>query len=92
MELDNADTVAAVRLALENPNYKWRTAAGIAKETELSKELVDDALNRLADQNQLVKLPMPSPDRGDLFTTRRHFRETASFSEKLLGVFKNRVT
>lgn len=91
MDLDDPESVIRVCKALENPDYKWRTASGIAKETELSEILVTDALNRLADQGALVKLPMPSRDRGDLFTTRRHFRETASFSEKLLGVLKNRV-
>ena len=85
-----ADVVAAVLNALAKPQFKWRTIAGVAKETGLANELVMQALGEATDR--IVRSSVPSSDGQDLYTTREHFRNKASFGERLLGAIKNRAS
>ena len=82
--------VEAVTRALENTNFRWRTVPGVAKETDLSEETVRNLLASLGDS--VIRSAVPSAKGNDLFTTRRHYRATASVGEKLLGVLKNRAS
>ena len=75
--------------SLARPDFKWRTVTGIAEETGLTQEIVQQAISQFADR--VVRSSIPSTDGRDLYTTREHFRESASLSEKLLGSIKNRV-
>lgn len=80
----------AIRSALENPQFKWRTIPGVAKEAGVEPDLVRRALAAMSDS--VVRSEVPSADGSDLFTTRDHFSEFASLSEKLLGAVKNRAS
>jgi hypothetical protein len=81
---------AAVAAALENPNFRWRTIGGIAKETGIDAADVGATLAKDIGTSVLVA-PVPSQDGQKLFATRNRVLETASFGEKLAGAFKNRV-
>lgn len=81
--------INSVLEALSKPEFKWRTIEGISKETGLKSELVLKAIAEAADQ--IVKSPTPSEKVVDLYTTRKHFRENATISERLLGAIKNRA-
>lgn len=81
--------VATVLKALAKPDFKWRTIAGVAKETGLATDVVIKVLSLTADQ--VVKSSIPSADGQDLYTTRDHFREKASIGDRILGAIKNRV-
>jgi hypothetical protein len=83
------DVVSAVLSALAKPEFKWRTIAGVTAETGLPRESVIRALAAASDK--VVRSSVPSADGQDLYTTRQHFRENASLSEKLRGAFKNRA-
>jgi hypothetical protein len=82
-------TVSTVLTALAKREFRWRTVAGVAKETGLAQELVIRALSAAADR--IIKSSVPSVDGEDLYTTREHFRESASPGEKLRGAIKNRA-
>lgn len=83
------ETIDTVLKALAHPDFKWRTVTGVTQETGLTQEIVQRAISEVADK--VVRSSIPSPDGRDLYTTREHFRESASLSEKLLGSIKNRV-
>jgi hypothetical protein len=85
----SADAVSKVIAALAKPEFKWRTIAGVAKETSLEKEMVLRIIDEVADQ--IVKSSVPSSDGQDLYTTREHFRATASIGERLFCAIKNRA-
>lgn len=81
--------IEAVRMALAHTDFKWRTIAGVAKETGLTQEMVQHVIAALADE--VVRSRMPAADFSELYTTREHFRKSASLGERLLGVIKNRA-
>jgi hypothetical protein len=87
-ELSTQD-IASVLGALEKPDFKWRTVPGIARETGLAPEVVHQALAVTSDK--VVRSSVPSKDGDWLFTTRDHFRGTASVFERVLGSIKNRA-
>lgn len=76
--------------ALESPSYKWRTIDGLSKEVKLPKEAVLTALNELSRKGLVVRSSVPATTGEMLFTTRRHYREKASLSERVLAVLRNR--
>ena len=82
--------IKAVFNALENTKYKWRTIEGIRQETNLTHDQILNILNKFSDR--IIKSSIPSPEGKDLFTTRKHFRKSASTFEKVLGALKNRST
>jgi len=84
------ENVQVVLKALENAKYKWRTIDGVSQETGLSADKVLEALGSLSDK--VVQSSVPSRDGKKLFTTREHFRKSASTFDKLLGAIRNRST
>ena len=84
-----AKAIPAVLAALAKPEFKWRTIGGIAKETGLSRDVVLQVINVVADK--IIKSSVPSSDGQELYTTREHFREKGSVGERLLGAIKNRA-
>jgi hypothetical protein len=80
------DTVIA---AFENPEYKWRTVRGVARESGLTPETILEIISRRKDI--IVRSSIPSADGEDLYTTRDHYREFASSGQKILGGITNRI-
>ena len=67
--------------ALENNKYKWRTIRGLAKELKAEESEVLRVLNEHI--GDIIKSSIPAATGEDLFTTRRHYRHTASTFDKI---------
>ena len=74
--------------ALSNPKYKWRTVAGLHRETGISIPRIKRFLET---GDGIVESSYLSTDGRRLFATRRNFEERASFLEVLVGALANRV-
>jgi len=70
-----------VMKALENPEYSWRTARGIAEETGLDAQTVQDIIQALG--KEIVQSKVPSEDGEELFTT------SARLKPLVIGALKN---
>ena len=81
------DGVHSVMAALENPKFDWRTIRGIARETGLSDDQIEDAFSKMAD------ILMQSYDENGkpIFTTRRHYNQRESLGRKILSAIADRV-
>ncbi len=75
---------------LENPKHVWRTFDGIMAESRLDEKTVAAVLWKL--RGDVVMASRLSTTGKELFTTRKHFRESASPWQKLVGALKNRVS
>lgn len=86
------DQLEAVKRALENPKYRWRTIDGVARETHLAEPVITDAMRELG---SVISTKKRIDRRGKkwvpLYTTRDHFIQCASFGEKLKGAFQYRL-
>lgn len=79
----------AVMSALSETRYKWRTIAGISKETGISVEKVKDIISSHTDQ--VVQSSALSPEGEALFTSReKHQKETGTWSRIGLAI-RNRA-
>jgi len=83
------NVVSAVMGALAKPEFKWRTIAGVAKETGFTEEQVLQVIN--AEVDRIVRSSVPSTEGQDLYATRDHCRKKASLGERILGVIGNRA-
>lgn len=87
------DNIDAVLKAAENPNYKWRTVSGLARETGLDPATVEEVLR--CDKGCNFVLARTKGDNGHpprrAVTTRRHYLAFASPGQKLRAAFRNRL-
>ena len=77
--------------ALEDERYTWRTINGIAAEVKVPKTVVVETITDLSRQGVVVRSSTPSTTGEPLFTSRKHLRETASVTGRLIAAFKNRA-
>jgi hypothetical protein len=75
--------------ALENPKYEWRTIGGVVAETGFPTEEVVEIISM--NRDSIIQAPFQSREGHDLFTTKEHFMQKASFIQKIAGSFKNRA-
>jgi hypothetical protein len=75
--------------ALENPTYKWRTIAGLAKELGVPTGVVAEFLLRHDDI--VLRSRLPRKDGEPLFTTRKHYLRHTSPAQKFLAGLTNRI-
>jgi hypothetical protein len=75
--------------ALNDQRFVWRTAAGIAKDTELDASLVTQILHSWTDE--IVIPPYRSTSGEQLYGSRTRFIQQSTFSNSLSGVFNNRI-
>jgi len=80
-----------VLAALESPRFKWRTIKGISKETGFEPSRIRSALRYLANQGIAIRSSALDPSGAELYTTRKHFKQRASFWELLGAGFRNRA-
>ena len=76
--------------ALESPKFKWRTIKGVAGETGLDSSIVQAIISDHEDI--IIRSTIPSESGESLYTTREHFRKSATIFEKIVGSLKNRST
>jgi hypothetical protein len=81
---DNATSVIA---ALENPQFDWRTVRGIARETGISEDQVEDALSKITD----IIVRSSDESGRSIFTTRRHYDKRQSLGRRLLSAIADTV-
>lgn len=84
-----SDEWTRIRQALENPNFKWRTVDGIAKETGFPSPTVVSSLSHHSDL--VIRSTIPSTTGLDLFTTRDHYHEKSTLWERFESVVTNKV-
>jgi predicted transcriptional regulator len=84
------DAKARVLMALESPSYRWRTLHGVAKEANLEPGAVLEAIRDLSRKGLVVRSSVPAANGEPLFTTRKHYRQNASLSERVLALLRNR--
>ncbi len=83
------DKNSLVRAALENPKYKWRTVNGVAKEAGLDEVTAKRVITELGEQ--VVRSSIPSKTGEELYTTRRHYRESEGFLARMAAILRNRA-
>ncbi|HEV2656567.1 MAG TPA: toll/interleukin-1 receptor domain-containing protein, partial [Ktedonobacteraceae bacterium] len=60
-----------VLVALENPNYKWRTIEAVSKETSIPLKEAQEIISELG--AQVIKSSKPDINGRSLYTTRAHY-------------------
>ncbi|MBB1337828.1 hypothetical protein [Pseudoalteromonas sp. SR44-2] len=75
--------------SLENKNYRYRTIHGISKETGLPETQIISIIEKHS--NDVVQLYRTDKAGHRLYSTRKKYNKTAGISEKVMGVFLNRV-
>ncbi len=78
-ELQRCLEAALVLKALEDPNWNWRTAEGVAHSAGLSEERVQEVI--IESSAAVIRSSVPDERGRPLYTTRRHYRERRSFFE-----------
>ena len=76
---------AQVLRALENPKYVWRTVDGLSREVGLPKGRITDALAHIPSD---VLVTTPSR-KGQLFSTRHHYRQRQSTWSRILSALSD---
>jgi hypothetical protein len=82
------DNTQRILGALENPKYQWRTLEGLAAETGVAPDELNQVLaGALSDQ---VVTTHDKSGRA-LYTTRQHYRSSQPFVNRLLTVLSDRI-
>ena len=84
--LDRRNTVVR---ALEDPNYEWRTVEGVAEQTGLEETNVRETLEEL--NGEIIRSSSPDESGRNLYTTRRHYRETQGLGTRILNALSDKV-
>ena len=75
--------------ALERSNYKWRTARGIAKETDIPIQKVQQFLE---ESPAILRSKKPNSSGRPLFTTRDRFKKSTPITKRLLAALRNEAS
>ena len=68
-----SEEIDKVRIALEKPQYTWRTLKGVTQETGLPLTMVRDVIRAMG--AEVVKSDIPSVTGEDLYATVTHYQE-----------------
>jgi len=74
--------------ALLNSKYKWRTARGISKETDIQIDIVYDFLIK---SNLIIKAKKSNRQGQPLFALRKKYDRQSSFGLKILNTITNKI-
>jgi hypothetical protein len=75
--------------ALEDPRYEWRTVDGAAEETGTQAAQVREILKDL--KEEIVRSSIPDESGRELYTTRRHYRQTHGLGSRILNALSDKV-
>jgi hypothetical protein len=81
------EVLSAVRTALEDDRFDWRTIAGLTRALHTDSETITRALSDLSDG--IVRAT--AEDGRVLYTTRNHYEEKYGFGDKLLSALADKV-
>ena len=75
--------------ALEDERYQWRTVDGLVTDLKMHRETIEELLAGM--KQTVVRSSIPD-DRGrSLYTTRRHYKRTHGFGDKVLAALSDRI-
>jgi hypothetical protein len=86
IDLDRRNIVVS---ALEDPHYEWRTVEGVAEQTGLSASNVRQVLEEL--NGEIIRSSIPDESGRNLYTTRKHYRETQGLGTRILSALSDKV-
>ncbi len=75
--------------ALEDPSYEWRTVEGVAEQTGLPASSVRQILEEL--NGEIIRSSIPDESGRNLYTTRKHYRETQGLGTRILNALSDKV-
>jgi hypothetical protein len=75
--------------ALEDERYDWRTIDGLSEQTGIPETKVKEVLASL--EQVIVRSSIPDDSGRDLYTTRRHYRQTHGVGARFLSALSGRV-
>jgi len=85
----NPDRRNIVVQALEDPNYEWRTVEGVAEQTGLAEANVRETLEEL--NGEIIRSSIPDESGRNLYTTRKHYRQTQGLGTRILNALSDKV-
>jgi hypothetical protein len=88
-QYSTADLRTKIIAALEDSRYEWRTPEGIAKEVGITAAQVREILEDL--KEEIVRSSIPDELGRDLYTTRRHYRQTHGLGSRILNALSDKV-
>ncbi|MEX3953928.1 hypothetical protein AB4Y40_40320 [Paraburkholderia sp. EG287B] len=74
--------------AVNDSAYVWRTVEGLARDTGLSGDEVDEIINR---SDKFIKARRSNQHGQSLYSTREKYEADAGIRERLLSVITNRL-
>jgi hypothetical protein len=81
------DVAKRIQKAFNNDKYEWRTINGVAKESNVSNELVQSYIRE--NGSDIVKSSAHNEKGEALYTSRNNYRNR-SISERLSSIIRNR--
>lgn len=75
--------------ALEDPRYEWRTIDGLAEQIGISPSQIREILEDL--KEELVRSSIRDESGRELYTTRRHYRQTHGLGSRILNALSDKV-
>lgn len=76
--------------ALANPSYRWRTIAGLSKETGIPESRVRELVEGTPDK--VIRSRIPDAQGRPLYTTRAHYKQTHTAWERLVDQVRSTST
>ena len=86
---EDADSAALVVHALEDPRYEWRTIHGVSQQTGIPPNKIAEILESLS--GDIVRSSTPDESGRNLFTTRKHYRQTHGLGARILSALSDKV-
>jgi hypothetical protein len=86
--MNKDETEEKILKALENPKFRWRTIRGLARETEISPEIIRTVVTIKSDR--VVMASAPNTKGEALFTSRHQRRRQAGTLRRIVSALKNR--
>ena len=83
------DVNLKVLAALEDDKFRFRTVHGVMTDTGLTEQQVKSVIQQ--NPEKIVTVFRKSAKGEALLTTRKHYEETSSIKEKVIGALINRV-
>ena len=75
--------------ALEDNRYEWRTLEGVSEQTGIPIPKILETIEGL--QDIIIRSSVPDPSGRDLYTTRKHFKETQGILTRILSAVSDKV-
>ena len=85
----DASLANAVLQALEDSRYEWRTIDGISQQTGIPAKKVQEILEKLP--TEVVRSSIPDESGRNLYTTRKHYRDTHGLGTRILNALSDKV-